>query len=306
MFTFIIPVYIKPGDKVNLNFFKQSIESIIAQSDPEWSIVIVDDCSYNIELNNYLDEMKRKLLQQIQIHHNETNMGPGMSRNIGIDIADSFDTKVVMFQDADDMSHPNRVKITKEIFENQSVDLVYSKFIPIDENNVEIDEKKLSSSIQEIVQVTKTNAPSGKDVWKIIGTQSGYINLTSTTSVRIEVAKKTPFPKRRAAEDSYTWMLYSAKGAIFYFTDEIPSLYRIPQDTAGSASRSYLGKSEFYIQLTNTTEESFIKCMEYALKEKTISEEECKELLIKFRIRLAQTLRGEGMYELADQYLKKN
>lgn len=306
MYTFLVPLYIAPGDTRKLNYFKQTVASMMNQTYPNWSLIIIDDCSCNETLNEYINEVKSKASQTIIVHHNAHNLGPGESRNIGIKIASELGSKVIMFQDADDISAANRIEVTRRIFETTSADLVYSPFKVIDENNEFVALDNISHSIRDILKAMAHKAPMGKDVWKIIGTDTGYVNLVTSTSVRIEVALETPFPDRRASEDAYTWMVYSAKGAYFYYTDEILNLYRIPQDVNGSMSRTAVGKENFYKELARTNEEAFLICLDYAQQHNQLALKERNDLLQGFYKRLAQTLYGEGMQALGDLYHYKS
>ena len=302
MYAFITPIHIKSGDKMYIDFFKKTAESIINQSDSDWVWIIVDDFSNNEELDGIIANIAEKYSPKVIYSKNQSNLGPGISRNRGIEIANELGAKVIMYIDADDIAHLDRVKLTKEIFDNSDTGVLYSGFIPIDQNDDVICDDMLSYSIKDIIKADRENPPQGKDVWKIIGISTGYVNMTSSTSVRIDYALKIPFPGRRASEDAYTWMLYSAYGAKFSYTDKIPCLYRIPLNTEGSSSRSYVGKENFYKELANTNTEAFKKCIEYALSYESIKKDEAVTLLKLFYKRLADTLKGEGQTDLAEKY----
>lgn len=303
--SFVMPVYIKPGDSEKLKFFELTLNSIFSQSDDDWTLIIIDDNSDNKELCDIIESNTKHMKERIVYYKNDINIGPGMSRNIGIDIAVNMGCKYVLFQDADDIANVNRVKVTKEIFNNSKVGVIYSSFIPIDENDNVIDEEKLSFSIRDILKANKNNAPNGKDVWKRIATETGYINMTSSTSVRIKYAIDVKFPDSRASEDAYVWMLYSAVGADFQFVKEIPCKYRIPQKTEGSSSRSYVGKDIFYRKLFSTNEKAFFKCIELAENNNKLYLGEREILTIGFYRKICDTLNGEGMYELSSEINKK-
>lgn len=305
MYSFIVPIKIVSGDQDNLEYFKMSMESIFSQTDSRWQVIAIDDYSCNRDLDYYFKEIQDKYPGKIEIHRNLSNKGPGISRNIGVKIASELGSKVVMFHDGDDISHPNRVEMTRKLFNNENVDLVYSKFIPIDENNNTIELNKLSPSIRDILLALKENPPVGKGVWKTIGIQTGYINLTSCTSVKTDIALASPFPDRRASEDAYTWMIYSAKGAGFCYCENIPSLYRIPQKVKESSSRTNLGLEKFYRELGETNEEAFLKCIDIAIQNGEVQLEEKSELMKLFYKQLASTLTREGMVDIAQQYLGK-
>ncbi len=303
--TFVIPIHIEESNLEKLGYFKQAINSIFRQTCQEWSIVLVNDNSKNKFLDEYVKHIAGQQKQPIIYHNNNSNMGAGLSRNIGIEIADKLGSGIILFQDADDLSHPKRVEVTKEIFQTQNVDVVYSPFIPIDEQGNEIEPEKFPYHIKNTL--ANNNDPSvGKDVWKIIATKKMYINLTSTTSVRIDVARNVPFPKKRSSEDSYTWMLYSAYGAVFHYIKEIPSKYRMPQTAKSSSLSTSIGQDNFYQEFAEAHIEAFFECTKLALEKGTITHEEIKKLTSLVYTNLSNVLKGAGMYELADKYLYKN
>ena len=299
--TFVVPVYIEENNIEYLEYFKQTINSVIEQTCPDWSMVIVDNHSRNGLLDQYIDEIVRQQNQTIIYQHNKSNMGVGFSRNKGIELAyEKLHSDIIMFQDADDLAHSNRVEATKEIFGTTNADLVYSSFIPIDEYGDEISFENLSYSIKHII-LTHSEPPVGNDVWKAMVAGKGYINLTSTTSVRMEIARSVPFPTGRSSEDVYTWLLYSAHGACFYYIKETPCKYRIPQNVKGSSSRNYIGMEKFYQDFVDINFEAFFECSQYALKNGTATKEEIKVLAPLFYGIITEVLRKEEMYDLADK-----
>lgn len=293
--AFVVPVFIPVTEQNKLVFFEICLESIFSQSDEDWILIIIDDNSNNEKMNNIINMKKKTIKNDIIVHRNSCNLGPGESRNIGIDIAHNYGCQYILFQDADDIANPLRVQLTKEKFSNSQAGVIYSSFIPIDENGDIIDEDKLSFSIKDILQANKNIQLSGKEIWIKIATETGYINMTSSTSVRIDYALKVKFPNSRASEDAYVWMLYSALGAEYLFVGEIPCKYRIPQNTDGSSSRSYVGKEKFYELLCETNEKAFFNCIKYSEKCKKMNIEEKRLLTLQFYKKLCETLNGEGM-----------
>ncbi len=296
--TFVIPLYIEEKNIELLGFFKQSMESVFEQTCPDWSIVLVDDNSKNKLLDEYIHSIIPKQKQTIIYHHNASNAGPGIARNIGIDIAYGLGSDVIIFHDQDDLSHPRRVEVTRDIFKTKDTDLLYTYFIPIDEHGIEIEPEHLSYSMKAILE--NHNTPLvGKDVWKTLFADKMYINLTSTTSVRMEFAKNFPFPNRRSSEETYTWLLYSAHGAVFDFTGEIPTKYRIPRNVKGSASRDTIGEERWHQEMAESFTDAFTKCSKCALERGTATPEELKKLESLLYINLITIFKREGMHDLA-------
>lgn len=79
------------------------MDSILNQSCQNFEILIIDDASEK-PLTSFADS-------RIRIHRNPTNLGPGPSRNIGMEMAKG---NFVVFLDSDDYWHPDFLKLTKQ------------------------------------------------------------------------------------------------------------------------------------------------------------------------------------------------
>ena len=303
--SFVIPLRIQSDNTSRFGYFKQSIESLLKQTDPDWTAVLVDDDSNNEELDDYIQGIMEKCPGHIILHKNPENVGAGIARNIGVDIAArEFNADVIMFQDSDDLSHPERTEKVSRAFATKNIDVLYAPFIPIDENGNPIPENRFPYNIRNIMNNNKQ--PSvGKEVWKSIVSKEMYINLTSTTNVRTILAQKIPFPNMRSSEDSITWMLYSASGGVFDFIKEIPSRYRIPQIVKNNSLSTEFGKEIFFSDFAEAHIKAYVECLKYARTRQVISEEEIQILTEQVFYNLANELKGGGMYDLAEKYLRK-
>ena len=301
--TFIVPFKIGKENTSRFVFFQQAVESILAQSDPDWSAVFIDDGSNNPMVDKYISDVISQQKQQILYHKNEKNVGAGMARNIGIGLAvRELHSDVIMYQDSDDLSHFRRVEVISKAFAEEDVDVIYSPFIPIDEEGNEIPQEDWPYNIQQIMNNNK-NPAVGREVWKTIVSRDMYINLTSATNLRSELAKRIPFPDMRSSEDSYTWMLYSASGGIFGFKKEIPTKYRIPQKDKNKSLSTEFGKENFYSDFANAHIEAYRQCLKYAIERKTITKDEIGVLTERVFRNLAEILRGDEMQELAEKIM---
>ncbi len=299
IYTFIIPVYIIKENTSALKYLEKTLNSVSKQTCHDWNMVIVDDNSKNIFLDEYINSYISKQEQEIIYHQKEQNEGAGISRNTGIEIAYSqLGSNIILYQDADDLAHPKRVELTKKAFENLNIDLVYSPFIPIDEFENKIEHKNLSFSVKKILSAIE-KPPIGENVWKAMAEEKGYVNLTSTTSVRIEYARRVPFLAKKA-EDTYTWMLYSAHGAVFHFIDDIPCKYRIPQNAKTTISREYIGEIKFYKDLIDVNLQAFFECIQLGLNNDSVKPDEIKQLALSFYNQIHEVLKGDDIKELAE------
>lgn len=93
MVSIIIPYYNRISKVIN------AIDSVFKQSYENWELILVDDCSYE-EKEPIIRFQKGPQNQSITHLTNETNKGPGFSRNRGIDASKG---EYLVFLDSDDL-----------------------------------------------------------------------------------------------------------------------------------------------------------------------------------------------------------
>lgn len=98
----VIPVY-NAG-----SFFPRTLDSIIHQSYPIDELIIVNDNSTDNTCQIIKDYIKLidNLNFKFQLINNDTNLGPGISRNKGIELAKN---SIIAFCDADDIWDRNKI-----------------------------------------------------------------------------------------------------------------------------------------------------------------------------------------------------
>lgn len=107
-FSVIIPVYNAR------KYIAQAVESALEQSETG-EILLVEDGSSDGALEECIKLAKKYCQVKLLQHKDGRNMGPSISRNIGINNA-GF--KYIAFLDADDYYLPNRFKKTVDVFRN--------------------------------------------------------------------------------------------------------------------------------------------------------------------------------------------
>lgn len=118
----IIPLYNKGA------YVTECLNSIFAQTKLPDEIIIVNDCS----TDNSLEEIKKVTSQRnnnlpkVIIEDNLVNSGPGISRNRGIELADS---EYIMFLDADDRLEHDYIALITEGIEKCSSKLMVSRVL---------------------------------------------------------------------------------------------------------------------------------------------------------------------------------
>ncbi len=299
--VFIMPHWSNGGSGLEKTWLNTTLDTIKAQTDENWKILIADGNSPSQEAKDYLKQLEGEYGDKLEVIYMEHSDGPGHARNVAIKKAYADGHPFIVFLDADDLASPRRVEIARKTFlENKNAGVVYSTFEVIDEQDNVVPRSELSESIAEILESHDTAPPQGKDTWIQIATETGYTNLTSATSVKTDIAFNNLFPPEKVSEDYYAWLVYSASGAEFVYTPDSPTLYRIPQNTEGSASRSREGgKKGFYTTKCRVDEAGFDAASTIAVKKGSITEEKRTQLYVKFLLKEAETMRREEQDGLA-------
>ena len=119
--TIIIPAY------NCAKYLPRAFNSLVAQTDQNFKVVLVDDCSTE-DIKSICDQYNMLNLTYIR---NVENVGCGMSRQAGIDYV-GLNDDYITFLDADDMLTPNAVEVwNKALIANKNLypDMFVSWFI---------------------------------------------------------------------------------------------------------------------------------------------------------------------------------
>ena len=115
----------------------QAVESVLAQSYPNWELIIIDDGSRDStreKLAGYLDDSR------IQYHFQE-NQGQSIARNLALHYARG---ELVCFLDSDDLWVPEKLERQVALMEaHPEVDVLHSDEIMIDEQGRELSRKNM-------------------------------------------------------------------------------------------------------------------------------------------------------------------
>jgi hypothetical protein len=285
-------------------FINDAVDGLFSQTEDDWCAIIVANKTTSKKAREYLNDLKEKDYPKIDVTFLDYDVGPGVCRNFGILKALEKKTSVILFNDSDDISDPKRFETTKKIFlSDPNIGLIYSTFKVIDENNKLVPIENIPSATLEILESHRQNPLEGDNVWIKMGTQTGYTNLTSSTSVRIEFAYHCPFPNEQASEDFHTWMRMSALGARFKYIDSIPSRYRIPSYMGNQNSRVKIGLNKFNQTKERVDADGFSKAIEIAVARGIIKPEDIPLLKSKFYKKSAKTMERQDEKELVNELL---
>ena len=284
--AFIMPMKIS-GSDMELRHLFSSVESIKRQTDNNWILVIIDDYSNDEKVSDALKTIKNDLGDKVNIIHLEKNVGAGMARNVGIRYAYETGAPFVVFNDSDDISHPERLRIVREKFKNEDTNVVYMSFDVIDENDRIVPEEEICLSVREIILGHHKDILEGEDAWIGISTKKNYTNLTSCTAVRTSLAVEEPFPQAPVSEDSHTWLRYAAHPGKFVFISEIKNHYRI---CSAVDSRSRGQNSDFYIKKAQVDSDGFENAMAISRSFGRIKPEDENPVRVAFYVREALSM----------------
>lgn len=282
-------------------FLADAIAGLEAQSDERWQLVVVDDASPPSESLELLMQARDEHPERIHVIWMKSRRGPGVCRNVGVQWAAQQRSPLVLFHDADDVAHPERLAVTRTclLSDGAECEFMYSPIIVIDEEGVEVPEDALPPSTSEIVDAHR-DPPVGPRAWLEIGIRTGYATVTSTVSTTTSLAVRTPFPDVPFSEDSHTWLRMTAAGGGAHFEPSIPALYRIPGSSDAHRHRDRVGADCNRAKL-EVDADGFLQALAIGLTNGSAAPEEAPELKRRFFERIARTMSQESEAELAER-----
>ena len=117
LISVIMPVY------NSLNFVKESVNSVLAQSHKEFELLIIDDAS--TDGTGLLLRKIQKNDSRIKIISLLKNCGVSNARNIGIDHARGI---FIAFLDSDDIWEKNKIEIQLSFMQSKNVKFTYTEY----------------------------------------------------------------------------------------------------------------------------------------------------------------------------------
>ncbi|WP_420320950.1 glycosyltransferase family 2 protein [Flagellimonas sp.] len=120
--TIICPVY------NSSKYLANCIDSVIAQTNEDWEMVLADDCSLDDSvaiIQEYKEKDGRiKLVQMSQ------NGGTGIARNRAIELATG---RYIAFLDSDDLWHPRKLELQLKFMKENNLPFTFTSYNLVDE-----------------------------------------------------------------------------------------------------------------------------------------------------------------------------
>ena len=180
-FSVVMPVY------NGQTYLAKAIDGVLAQTDADWELVIVDDCSQDQTpqiLAAYASKDKR-----IRVISNEQNIRVAKSLNRGINAAQG---KWIVRLDADDIFTSNYLKTLRSYVETAEFDCIFSAWVTV------IDE--LGGKILDI------RLPSADTIRRMMKIENFlYHPATCFSKALWEKVGKYPDQDPKISEDTAMW-----------------------------------------------------------------------------------------------------
>ena len=285
--AFVMP-HRMADDDMALRHFDEAVASVMAQTDPNWVLIIVDDLTGRAVPLAHLRAVEAALGPRGKVIYSTQWVGPGLARNLGIRAASELGAPFILFLDADDLADPRRLEYTRAAFcSGNDVNVVYSSHDFIDEHGRPIPLDSLAPTVREAVDGHRQDPVEGEDAWIQIATRKNYANLTSCTAVRTSLALAESFPDSRVSEDAHTWMRYGAHPGRFVFLRDLRNHYRI---RTGTQSQSRSQNPDFYAMKAAMDRDGFEQALAIAAHYGRVSEPAQRSIRTRFYVRLALSM----------------
>jgi len=269
-------------------FLRDALDGLAAQTDDGWHLFLVDNASPVPDVREYLHERTRHLGGRATVAVAPDNRGAGHARNLGIALAAAMGCPSVSYNDADDVSPPERIATVRATFERPDVNVTFGAFRPIDRNGAPVRPEDQAPHLLRIQGELAQLPDELTDPFVLMATQVGYFMLTSATSVRTAIARSHPWPSAYSAEDLHTWYRYCAHGGTFVYHRSMRIGYRVTGDNAGSESADRYGEaSTFWESLDRLEIDGFTRGLDVAVARGIVAAEDRYAVTAAFHDRTA-------------------
>jgi len=202
-----------------------SIDSVLAQTYPNWELIIVDDGS----TDNTASIVKGYVIKDYRIKYiYQKNGKQAKARNNGITNAKGY---ILAFLDSDDVWLPEKLEISLSNFDTNKYDLLFTNsYYTSDEN---IDVRSHTYAKMHVISGVYSNDEALK--------QFIQVNRIPTLTVLVKKEKVLElggFDSRFVpAEDYDLWIRLLKNGSVFIAIDLVLSIYRLIDESSTAKDR---------------------------------------------------------------------
>lgn len=220
LISIITPVYMCEA------YIERTMNSVLAQTYPNWEMLLVDDCSPDGSaeiIRSYAEKDPR--FKYIKL---ENNSGAAIARNVGLENAKG---RYIAYLDADDIWLPEKLERQIRFMEENDV-----QFSCCDYEKIEADDTPLNKVVHMPKTITYNQLLSNT----IIQTVGVIVDLNKVDR------KLLVMPNVRRGQDSATWLQMLRNGVKFTGQNEVLAQYRrVPQSL--SANKFSAMKRTWYL-----------------------------------------------------------
>ena len=173
-------------------YVKYSVLSVLNQTFKNFELIIVYDNKTSDELK-FINKIK-KLDKRIKVIKNKSNIGAGLSRNVGIDHSKGV---YLAFLDADDLWHKNKLFTQIKFMRKKNIEISHTSYEIIDDDLV----------------IRGTRQAKLMNYKKLI--KSCDIGL-STVIIKKSLIKNLRFSNLKTKEDYVLWLEIAKNGKIIH------------------------------------------------------------------------------------------
>jgi glycosyltransferase involved in cell wall biosynthesis len=190
-------------------FIAETILSVQNQTYTNWEMIIIDDGSSDITEQVVFAILKND--SRIQFHKLDTNSGPAVARNKGIELAKG---DYLTFIDADDIWFPNFIANSIKTIQETKIPFVFSSYRRSNENLEFVYSDFIVPEKVTYSDILKSNSISC---------------LTAFVDVTILGKKFMPLIRKR--QDMGLWLQYLKEIPYAYGIQETQAIYRIRENS---------------------------------------------------------------------------
>ena len=203
-------------------YISETIQSVQNQTHQNWEMILVDDYSSDetvAVIKDFIEKDKR-----IQLHQLQSNSGPAVARNKGIE---NVSGKYMTFLDADDIWFEDFIENSIKTIQETGIHFVFSSYKRSDENLNFIYSDFIVPQKVTYTDILKSNSIS-----------------CLTAFLDIEALGKKSMPLIRKRQDMGLWLQYLKEIPFAYGIQEPKAIYRIRENSL-SRNKSNLLKYQW-------------------------------------------------------------
>lgn len=190
-------------------YITETIQSVLNQTHENWEMILIDDCSSD----NTVDLIKEFITNdnRIQLHQLDSNSGPAVARNKGIE---NVKGKYMTFLDADDIWFDDFLECSIKSIQTTGIHFVFSSYKRSDESLNFIYSDFIVPQKVTYTDILKSNSIS-----------------CLTAFLDIQTLGKKTMPLIRKRQDMGLWLQYLKEIPFAYGIQEPKAIYRIRENS---------------------------------------------------------------------------